>query len=81
MWNSNVRGFRAAVTGSGQDGAALATAVALSNTLRSGTAMPAPVPDPGRANVIACARYLPDSEGSCSAAIDPRSPGLVAGSN
>ena len=80
-WNSNVRGFRAAVTGSGQDGAALATAVALSNTLRSGTAMPAPVPDPGRANVIACARYLPDSEGSCSAAIDPRSPGLVAGSN
>jgi len=81
VWNENIHAFRAAVTGTGQNGAALAAATALSNTLRSGNAMPAKVPEPGRANVIACARYLPDSEGSCSAAIDPRSAGLVAGSN
>jgi len=81
VWNANVRGFRAAVTGSGQEGAALAAALALSNTLRAGTAMPAAVPEPGRANVIACARYLPGNEGACSAAADPRGAGLAAGSN
>jgi gamma-glutamyltranspeptidase/glutathione hydrolase len=80
-WNSNIRGFRAAVTGAGQEGAALAVAVGLTNTLRSGTAMPAPVPEPGRANVIACSRYLPDSDGSCGSAVDPRGFGLAAGSN
>ncbi len=80
-WNSNVRGFRAAVAASGQDGAALASAVALNNALRGGTALPAAVPEPGRASVIACARYLPGSEGACNAAVDPRSAGLAAGSN
>jgi len=80
-WNANVRGFRAAVTGSGQEGASLAVAVGLNNTLRSNAAMPAPVPEPGRANVIACSRYLPDSDGSCSSAADPRNTGLAAGSN
>lgn len=81
VWNSNVRGFRAAVTGSGQDGAALAVAVGLSNALRSNAAMPAMVPDPGRANAITCSRYLPDNEGSCSSAADPRGDGLAVGSN
>jgi len=81
VWNGNVKGFRAAVTGTGQEGAALGAAVALTNALRSGSAMPSAVPEPGRANVIQCARYLPDSEGSCSAAVDPRGFGLSAGSN
>ncbi len=80
-WNQNVHGFRAAVGGSGQNGAPLATALALMNTLRAQTAMPSPVPDPGRANVIACARYLPDSERSCAWAADPRGFGLAAGNN
>ena len=80
-WNPNVRGFRAAVTGTGQEGAALAAAVALNNTLRTNQAMPAAVPEPGRANVIACSRYLPDSEGSCSWATDPRNAGLAAAGN
>lgn len=80
-WNSNVHAFRAAVTGTGQDGAALAAAVALNNTLRANSAMPATVPEPGRANVIACARYLPGNESLCSAAVDPRGAGLAAGSN
>ena len=80
-WNSNIRAFRAAVTGTGQEGAALAAAVALNNTLRANSAMPATVPEPGRANVIACARYLPGNESLCSAAADPRGAGLAAGSN
>jgi len=80
-WNSNVHAFRAAVTGTGQDGAALAAAVALNNTLRTNSAMPATVPEPGRANVIACARYLPGNESLCSAVVDPRGAGLASGSN
>ena len=42
---------------------------------------PLAVPEPGRANVIACSRYLPDSERSCGWATDPRGFGLAAGSN
>ena len=42
---------------------------------------PAPVPEPGRANVIDCPRYLPGSQRSCSWAADPRSAGLALGSN
>ena len=80
-WNPNLRGFRAAVTGTGQDGAALAAGFAMSNALRSATALPAPAPEPGRANAIACARYLPDSPGACSWAVDPRTPGLAAAGN
>lgn len=80
-WNANVRGFRAAVGGSGQDGAALAVAAAMTNTLRSAAAMPAPVPEPGRANVIACSRYLPGRESACAFATDPRGSGLAAASN
>ncbi len=80
-WNANVRGFRAMIGGSGQEGAALAVAVGLDNALRSNAAMPAPVPEPGRANAIACSRYLPDSDGTCSWATDPRGTGLAAASN
>jgi gamma-glutamyltranspeptidase/glutathione hydrolase len=81
VWNRNLRAFRAAVGGSGQEGAALAAAVATANTLRTGRPMPAPVPEPGRANVIACARYLPGSQSSCAGAADPRGAGLAASSN
>lgn len=78
-WNENVHGFRAAVGGSGQAGAPGAVAMALYNTLRSQTPMPQPVPDPGRANVIACGRYLPSESGSCGWAVDPRESGLAVG--
>ena len=80
-WNPNIHAFRAAAGGSGQEGAALAAAAAMMNTLRSDQPMPAPVPEPGRANVIACSRYLPDSERSCAWAADPRGSGLAVGSN
>ena len=80
-WNANLGAFHAAVGGSGQEAAPLAVAAGLSNALRSGTAIPAPVPDPGRENAILCSRYLPDSEGSCSWATDSRGSGLAVGSN
>jgi gamma-glutamyltranspeptidase/glutathione hydrolase len=80
-WNRNLHGFRAAVAGSGQNSAALAVAVGTLNALRSGLPMSAPVPDPGRANVIVCDRYLPGSDDTCRWATDPRGGGLAVGSN
>ncbi|MBV9653381.1 MAG: gamma-glutamyltransferase [Acetobacteraceae bacterium] len=80
-WNEHLHAFRAAVGGAGQEGAASAAAVAMINALRSNQPMPVPVPEPGRANVIACSRYLPDSEGSCAWATDPRGFGLAIGSS
>ena len=80
-YNTNLRAFRAEVGGTGQEGAPLAVAVGMHNALHSPTAMPAPVPDPGRANVISCARYLPDSDETCTWAGDPRESGLAVGSN
>lgn len=81
VWNTNVRAFRAEAGGTGQSGAPLAVAVGLQNALRNGAAMPVPVPDPGRANVISCSQYLPGTEGSCTWANDPRESGLAVGSN
>ena len=81
VWNRNTSQFRAAAAGSGQEGAALAVASGLFNTLHSTRAMPAVVPEPGRANVVACARYLPGRESECSWATDPRGAGLAAGGN
>jgi len=79
-WNEPLHAFRAAVGGSGQAAAPLAAAAAMMNTLRTNQPMAVPVPDPGRANVIACSRYLPGSEGSCGWATDPRGAGLAIGS-
>ncbi len=78
-WNAPIRAFRAETGGSGQEGAALAAAVAMFNTLRTQQAMPVPVPEPGRADVIGCGRYLPGTNGSCAWATDPRGYGLAAG--
>ena len=80
-WNANLGAFRTAVGGSGQEGAPLAVADALENAIRSGQPMAAPVPEPGRANVIDCARYLPGAEARCGWAADPRGFGLSQGSN
>jgi gamma-glutamyltranspeptidase/glutathione hydrolase len=80
-WNSNIHAFRAEVAGSGQASAPLAVAVGLDNALRGDTPMPVPAPEPGRANAIACSRYLPDSDRYCAWATDPRGFGLAVGSN
>jgi gamma-glutamyltranspeptidase/glutathione hydrolase len=78
-WNENTHAFRAAVGGSGQEGAPVAVAVGMMNALRTGQPMAAQVPDPGRANVIECSRYLPGEDGSCAWATDPRDAGLAVG--
>jgi len=78
-WNENTHAFRAAVTGSGQAGAPMAVAVGMLNALRSNQPMAAQVPDPGRANVIECGRYLPSENASCAWAADPRDAGLAVG--
>jgi len=76
-WNGH--SFHAETGGSGQAGASLAAAAALSTALRSGQPMQTPVPDPGRATAIICPRYLPGSESACAAASDPREFGLATG--
>jgi gamma-glutamyltranspeptidase/glutathione hydrolase len=81
VWNDREKAFRAAAGGSGQAGAPLAVAAALMNTLRTGQPMSVPVPDPGRANVIACSKYLPGESSQCGWANDPRESGLAVGSN
>ncbi len=78
-WNPRLRAFRAETGGAGQDGAPLAAAAGLIGALRGNAAMPQPVPEPGRENAIACPGYLPEAEGSCAWAADPRSSGLAAG--
>jgi gamma-glutamyltranspeptidase / glutathione hydrolase len=78
-WNANLQAFRAEVGGAGQAGAPLAAAAGMANTLTTGAPMPAAVPNPGRANVIGCAGYLPGENGSCRWATDPRGAGLAVG--
>lgn len=80
-WNKNVHKFRAAVAGSGQQGAALAVAAGMADALRREQGPIAPAPEPGRANVITCGGYLPGDEQSCRWQTDPRGAGLAIGSN
>jgi gamma-glutamyltranspeptidase/glutathione hydrolase len=69
--------FRAAVTGTGETGAAGAVAAGLANAIAK---MPAtPVPSPGRANIISCPGGVPGGETSCTAIADPRGQGLAIG--
>jgi gamma-glutamyltranspeptidase/glutathione hydrolase len=80
-WSENRHAFRAAVAGSGQEGAALGVAAGMINALRGKVAMPSTVPSPGRINAIACAKYLPGNPDLCTWATDPREHGLaVSGS-
>lgn len=78
-YNRPIHSFRAEAAASGQEMAALGTALAMFNTLRSGQPLPVPPPDPARANVITCSQYLPGENGACLWATDPRGYGLAAG--
>jgi gamma-glutamyltranspeptidase/glutathione hydrolase len=69
--------FNAAVTGTGQEGAAAAAAQAMFNALHKTPA--ALVPEPGRANIISCPGGVPGGEASCTATADPRGQGLAIG--
>ena len=75
-WNQSKKAFRAAVAGSGQEGAPTAVGSMMAQAL-SGAALRT-VPEPGRANVVSCTGYLPGGENSCIAAADPRGAGLAA---
>jgi gamma-glutamyltranspeptidase/glutathione hydrolase len=82
-FNPNLPAFRALAGGSGQQAASLAAASAIGAALRDTASperpQPGSVPDPGRANVIACSRYLPGGAESCGWAVDPRGQGLALG--
>lgn len=86
-WDPKRKAFRAEAASSGQDGAPLATAYALEEVLgmdvndkkQKAPFMPEKVPDPGRANVIACLRELPGPDKYCHWYADPRLTGLATG--
>lgn len=85
-WNPRRHAFRAEIGGSGQDGAPLAVAAALNEVLTMNPAakppppfMPKPVPDPGRANVIACLNEMPGKDKTCHWQADPRLSGFATG--
>jgi gamma-glutamyltranspeptidase/glutathione hydrolase len=78
-YNTHLHAFRAAAAGSGQAAAPMAAALGLNQELEE--LRPDPPPDPGRDNVIGCARYLPGSRESCGWRTDPRGFGLAAGSS
>ncbi len=71
--------FRAAVTGTGQQGAALSAAAVMARALAGAAPYAPPLPAPGRADVIACTRGLPGDPRSCTWAADPNGSGLALG--
>lgn len=70
-WNNNVHAFRAAVAGSGQNEAAMATALGMEGALRSKQLEPMQVQSPGAAGVISCGRFLPGNAATCRAETIP----------
>lgn len=78
----NLAAFRYAGASSGQEGAPLATALPVTRSLVNRTPIAqniAAVPEPGRANAVDCARYLPGDASQCVAVTDPRGAGLAVG--
>jgi len=78
-WSSQRDAFRAAVGASGQNGAALAGAVALGQAMVGDLPPRVPVPEPGRANAIGCTHYVPGDDRYCHWATDARGAGLAMG--
>ncbi|MFC3123928.1 gamma-glutamyltransferase [Pseudoroseomonas globiformis] len=80
--NPNLSAFRYAGAGTGQAAAPIALALPLARALLNGAdavSAAASVPEPGRANLITCPRYLPGEAAQCSQAADPRGGGLSLG--
>ncbi|WP_439598387.1 gamma-glutamyltransferase [Falsiroseomonas sp.] len=77
----NLRGFRAAAAGSGQQAAPMAVALPLARLLGGSPAAGAvgSAAEPGRTQLMSCPRYLPGGEASCVALTDPRGAGLAVG--
>jgi gamma-glutamyltranspeptidase/glutathione hydrolase len=81
--NASLRAFRAAAAGSGQQGAPIAVATALSRMLRGQDAVTAlaAVPEPGRGVAVGCPAYLPGRPELCTGAVDARGAGLALGAS
>jgi gamma-glutamyltranspeptidase/glutathione hydrolase len=80
IWNKPTNSFRAAIGGTGQEGAPLAVALTADYALRrSGRDFGTIVPDPGRANAVNCPDRVPGNFKSCVWITDPRGEGLAIG--
>ena len=80
IWNKPTNSFRAAIGGTGQEGAPLAAALTAQYALRrSGQDFGTVVPDPGRANAVNCPARVPGNFRSCVWITDPRGEGLAIG--
>jgi gamma-glutamyltranspeptidase/glutathione hydrolase len=81
-WAPVTRGFKMAAAGSGQEAAPMAVAAALETVLLrerpAADAFPA-IPEPGRAQIGACPRYLPGWPQLCTTVSDPRGAGVALG--
>jgi len=80
--NRELRAFRAATAGTGQQAAGIAAATMMWTALRrqpleNGFAN---IPEPGRGLAVSCPAYVPGGNASCIAAADPRSGGVATGS-
>lgn len=80
--NRELRTFRAATAGTGQQAAGIAAATMMATALRrepfeNGFAA---ITEPGRGLAISCPAYVPGGNASCVAAADPRGGGVATGS-
>jgi gamma-glutamyltranspeptidase/glutathione hydrolase len=80
--NRELRAFRAASAGSGQQEAGAAAGGAMGAVLRRvpNADIFAAVPEPGRGLVISCPGYAPGSTATCTGVADPRGGGVAIGS-
>jgi gamma-glutamyltranspeptidase / glutathione hydrolase len=82
-FNRNLRAFRMAAAGSGQEAAGIAVAGPMALHLLRGQAPAAALangsPEPGRTQLGVCLNYLPGSAERCVALSDPRGAGIALG--
>ena len=80
IWNKPTNSFRAAIGGTGQEGAPLAVGLTAEYALRrSGRDFGTVVPEPGRVNAVNCPARVPGNFKSCVWITDPRGEGLAIG--
>ncbi|MBD0271413.1 MAG: gamma-glutamyltransferase, partial [Acetobacteraceae bacterium] len=82
-FNRNLRAFRMAAAGSGQEAAGIAVGGPMALHLLRGQAPTAAIangsPEPGRTQLGACLNYLPGGPDRCVALSDPRGTGVALG--
>ena len=81
-WSPNLRAFRMAVAGSGQQAAPMAVAGPLAAQMLRDAGAEAAMqqsPEPGRTQLGMCPRYLPGYQALCTTVTDPRGAGVALG--